>query len=380
MRIGLNATCLNGRPSGANQRFRRLYGAVIRRNPELDFVVYEPADYPVATWFADAPNVSARRTPLPSTGRVARLRAGLGYWRRALAADAIDLFESFHLPLAAAPCPRLLTVHDLSADASLLERLATRVALAHAFARADRVIAVSDAMRAEILAFRPGTAVSTVHNGVDARGFGTVDAAAHAEARRRWALPEDFALTVGHLKRRKNVALLIDAVAVLRARGLARPLAVVGRGGEAKALRARIADRGLADLVTLIEDADDDAVRALYAGCRLVAIPSVYEGFGIPLIEAMAARRPLVTSDIAVFREITGGEGSYFPVDDVPAAAAAIERAWSDPAERMRLTANGDNRVGLFAFDRLADKVAALYADVAIPSAAAIRPRAASNE
>ena len=76
MRIGLNATCFNDRPSGANQRFLGIYGALVRRRPDIEFVVYEPADQRIADWFGGAPNVVARPTPIPSVGRFARLRAG----------------------------------------------------------------------------------------------------------------------------------------------------------------------------------------------------------------------------------------------------------------------------------------------------------------
>jgi glycosyltransferase involved in cell wall biosynthesis len=151
-------------------------------------------------------------------------------------------------------------------------------------------------------------------------------------------------------------------VAIARARGRPRPLAIVGNdGGDRDAIRARIAEHRLDDLVTLIERADDATVRALYAGCDMLAFPSRYEGFGIPILEAMAADRPMVLADTAVFRELTQGQGLYFPVDDAAAAADAIERVWSDPAERARQSAFGAARVRDFGFDHLAAQLAAIY-------------------
>ena len=385
MRIGLNATCFDARPSGANQRFRTLYGAVIRRNPSIRFLIYEPRDYPVARWFSDAANVEARRTPLPASGRVARLLCSLGYWHRAFREDRLDLFESFHLPLIRASCPSLLTLHDLRMlrpEGGWPGRTLGRVVLRQALRSADHVITVSDSMREEILAFRPGTAISTVYNAVDAESFRLTDLAASGGSRHR-DLPEAYMLTVGHLEARKNLLLLIDAVARLRDQGLDRPLVIAGRdGGMRHALIAHVAARGLGGHVRLIEDADDADIRRLYAGCRLVVVASRYEGFGIPVVEAMAARRPLVTSDIPVFGELTGGQGRHFPVDDPSAAAAAIESVWSDPREQDRLVAQGDARVDAFAVHRLADRISALYRQLSgdVPRISAMRERAAATE
>ncbi|MBE2992947.1 glycosyltransferase family 4 protein [Sphingomonas sp. CFBP 13603] len=367
MRVGLNATCFNDRPSGANQRFLGIYGALIRQNPDIEFVVYEPSDQRIATWFGDAPNVSARATPIPSVGRLARVRAGFNYWRHRLREDRLDLFEAFHLPLVRAPdCPTILTIHDLRpllADTPLLTRVMSGLVLHDAFRRADHVIAVSDAVADEIRTFYPSANVSTVYNGVDPASFARPSAQAVAAVRARYTLPETYLLTIGHLEARKNLPLLIDAVALLRARGAIRPLAIVGNdGGDRAAIRSHIAEHGLEDLVTVIEHADDAAVRALYAGCEMLVFPSRYEGFGIPILEAMATDKPMVLADTAVFRELTSGQGVYFPVDDALAAADAIDRLWQQPVEHRKQVQFGRARLHDFTFDMLADQIAARYA------------------
>jgi glycosyltransferase involved in cell wall biosynthesis len=366
MRVGLNATCFNDRPSGANQRFLGLYGALIRQNPTIEFVVYEPSDQRIAAWFGDAANVSARVTPIPSVGRLARVRAGFNYWRQRLREDRLDMFEAFHLPLVRAPdCPTIMTIHDLRPlldDTPILTRAMSSLVLHDAFARADHVIAVSDAVADEIRVFHPAARVSTVYNGVDPTSFAMPSAQAVAAVRARYALPESYLLAVGHLEARKNLPLLIDAVALLRAQGTPRPLVIVGNDGGARgAIRNQIAEHGLTDLVTVIEHADDAAVRALYAGCEMLVFPSRYEGFGIPILEAMATDKPMVLADTAVFRELTSGQGVYFPVDDAQAAADAIERTWHAPTERARQCAFGRARLHDFTFDRLAGQVATLY-------------------
>ena len=367
VRIGLDATCFDDRPSGANQRFRELYGQLIRANPQVAFVVYEAADCGAGAWYGDLPNVTVRRTPVPGTGRLRRFWRGRRYWRRALARDALDLFETFTLPLVVAPdCPTILTIHDLRGLRADVPRPARWLAAAvtrHAFARAAHIIAVSDTVRDEILAVRPGTPVSTIYNGVIARS--PPDAAEVAAVVQRHTLPARFALTVGHLEPRKNLPMLVDAFACLRDAGRPLPLVIVGNDGGARgAIEGRIARHGMSGLVSIIAQADDGTVAALYAACAVVVLPSAYEGFGIPLIEAMAAHKPVVTSDIAVFRELTCGNGVYFAPDAPRGAAAVIDRLMSEPIARARLVAFADTRVGDFDFTRLAGELAALQAQV----------------
>ena len=155
MRIGLNATCLNNRPSGAKQRFVGIYGELVRQMPNDEFVVFEPADCRMASWFSGASNVSIRRTPLPSEGRVARFAAGLGYWRSALEREPLDVFESFNMPLVTSQSARnVMTIHDvrgLRSGGNPVARMLFARMLGAACARADQVITVSEAVKQEVL-------------------------------------------------------------------------------------------------------------------------------------------------------------------------------------------------------------------------------------
>lgn len=366
MRVGLNATPFNDRPSGARQRFVGIYGALVRQRPDWTFVVYEPADCRVATWFDGAPNVIARRTPIASTGRWQRVVKGAAYWASAIKADRLDVYENFVLPaVTPAHVPTVLTIHDIRPlydQSSVVRRMIARHVLHQAFARADRVVTVSDAVRDEILAFYPRATVSTVYNGVDPASFVPPSDEAVAAVRRHYNLPSRYLFTIGHLEARKNLPLLIDAIALLRDRGQSYHLAIVGNdGGDRAAIVDRIAMHRIGSLVSMIERADDAVVRALYAGCEMLVFPSRYEGFGIPILEAMAANKPMVLADTAVFRELTQDQGLYFPFEDAMAAAAAIERVANDPVERQRQLAFGQKRVHDFEFDYLAGQIAEIY-------------------
>lgn len=371
MRIGLNASCFNERPSGANQRFRHLYGALIRQNPDWRFVIYEPRDARIAAWFGDCPNVEARPTPLPSEGRLARLWAGRGYWQQALHRDRLDLFEAFHLPAVIAPdCPTLLTIHDLRpvrGNAALPGRLIARAVLHRALGQAACTLAVSDTIAAELRQFHSGLRVERLYNGVIPADFAAPPPAAIAAARAAWQLPDAFMLAVGHIERRKNLVQLVDAVAALRARGLARPLVIVGNpGGAERELAAAIAAQDLVGLVRVLSGVGHADLLAMYHACRLLVFPSAYEGFGIPLVEAIAAGRPIAASDTAVFRELADGAAQFFPLGDAAAAADAFEAVWSEPQLADRLVKAGRALLPRYDFTALAQQLGALYRSVAL--------------
>lgn len=366
MKVGLNATCINDRPSGAKHRFIGIYRELVKRLPDVEFVVYEPADCRVASWFNGAPNVSARRTPLPSQGRARKYLAGLRYWPTALTRETFDIFECLNLPLIKAPTGRtLLTIHDirgLRAESSAWERMAFRTVLSRSLKAVDHVITVSESMKKEILSFYPDVAISAIYNGLDVGEFDRVSAADLSEFRRKFELPEGFVLAVGHFESRKNYPRLIDAIALLRDRGRSCSLVIIGNdSGERKAVEEKVASLNLAAGVKILSGITDLEVRCAYKLCSLFAFPSSYEGFGIPILEAMAARRPIVLSDIPVFREITQNEGVYFPPHDVNLMAQAIEKTLSREDERARLIAYGAERIQAFNFLSLAAQVEKLY-------------------
>ena len=337
MRIGLNATCLNDRPSGARQRFVGIYGEVIRQNPDTEFVIYEPSD-------------CARK-----------LAKGLGYWKTALRNDRLDLFEMFNLPMVRAPdCPTILTVHDtrqVRSEVAPIPRALYRLAWRRTLAGADHVITVSDTIRTEVLSLQPRARATTIYNGIPETTVARLDEAPSGGSR-----SEGYLLSVGHLEPRKNYGVLIRAVALLRDRGIRKELVIVGNdGGSRTEIAALVASLGLGDAVRLRQDVPTADLRDLYERCEAVVFPSRYEGFGIPVLEAMGAGKPLILSDISVFREITEDRGAYFAATDAAALASLIGTVAEDDALRDRLVAYGRARVRDFTFPALAAQVTKLH-------------------
>ena len=234
-------------------------------------------------------------------------------------------------PLAAARRPLVVTVHDLTLRrtpwAMQAETRATlEKQLERTIARARAILTPSQTVRSELLE-HAGAAPDAVHVTWEA---GRLDATPAGDLPA--GVPERFVLHVGTIEPRKNLAILLAAWPRLRALlPDAPPLVLCGKRGwrheSIGAALARATDEGW-----LIHAgyAPDAVVHGLYRRAAAVVCPSVYEGFGLPLVEAMAAGAPLVCSDIPVFREVAADAAVFAPPDDAAAWAGALARLLSD--------------------------------------------------
>ena len=364
MKIGLNATCLNDRPSGAKQRFVGIYTELFKRLDQDEFVVYEPSDCEIRRWFEESANVSYRKTPLSSQSRLKKYFDGLSYWPKTLGTEKFDIYEGFHLPLVRSPTGHtLLTIHDIrgfSENNGWFARALHKRVFERSLNNADHVITVSEAIRSEILGLYPDTNISVVYNGIDA--YQRISSSETSEVRKKFGLSDSFLLSVGHFEERKNYVRLIEAVAKLHERGSDLQLVIIGNdSGELPSVRKRIEALGLSKHVVILSGLTDSEVRCVYRLCTLFVFPSAYEGFGIPILEAMAAKRPMVISDIPVFKEITQGKGAYFSHDNSDSIAASIDEVLSSATEQSRLIDYGSDRVLVFSYKNISMNLAQLY-------------------
>ena len=335
--------------------------------PEVEFVVFEPADCPMAGWFSGLSNVQMLATPIPSEGRWRKLFYSSRFWGETLSQQSFDLFEGFHLPLPKISSGKtILTVHDvrrLHPDWAWQSRTAFRLALTRAISNADMVVTVSEAMKQELLPYCGQTPVCVIPNGLEAAAKDLQPAPAELAAfRSKFALPDRFLLAVGHLERRKNYPRLIEALAHLRNSGRDCHLLIVGNeSGERATLEAHIAAYGLKGSVTLVSGMTDLEVRCAYALCELFVFPSTYEGFGIPIMEAMAAGKPMALSGIPVFREITGGQSAFFSPLDPHDMACVIQRVLASRSEQINRIGHGFERLKAYNYSSIVAQYESLY-------------------
>ena len=280
-------------------------------------------------WFSGEPNVSIRRTPLPSEGRARKFVSGLRYWRTELSKERFDIFEGLNLPLVKAPTGQtLLTIHDIRgtrSESNIVERTAYKVFLERSLKSADHVITVSEAMRREILNAFPYLTISVIYNGIDAQNIYDISDVEQHTVRRSTICLKSSSLQLGTLIGTKLLT-LSGRNSRLRDQGRSCNLLIAGneRSESKKAIEKRINGADLSGSIRILNNLSDFEVRCIYKLCNLFVFPSSYEGFGIPILEAMAAGRPMVLSDIPVFREITENRGIYTPHNDDQAMARAI--------------------------------------------------------
>jgi glycosyltransferase involved in cell wall biosynthesis len=357
------------RSSGATQRFKGLYREVFRRLDNIEFVVYEPRDCVVRSWFDNFENVRWVRTDMSCNNRLQKHLVGMTVWPGETKRNDFDIFESLNLPIIDSKSGQnLLTIHDigeLCARESRISRRIYRSVLSDSIRRAQKIIAVSETARGEILSHYPTASIEVVYNGINAPDFESVTTEQMLEVKKRLKLPQDFVLTVGHFERRKNYPKLVEAAAWLRKMNKTINFVVIGNdSGELATIRTLAGNLGVADSFFIFSGLSDSDVRAAYRAASLLVFPSTYEGFGIPAIEAMAARIPMVLSNIAVFKEITQGKGCYFDPNNSEEMAATIERVVSSTAESERLIEYAKGRVGDFSFANAALKLEKVYADM----------------
>jgi glycosyltransferase involved in cell wall biosynthesis len=183
---------------------------------------------------------------------------------------------------------------------------------------------------------------------------------------RKYGLDGPYLLHVGGTNPRKNLESLIFAYSRVRKRLDGLPiLAVAGSAEEGSTLDLLTRALGLRNDVRFLGYVAAKDLPYLYGASSLFVYPSLYEGFGLPPLEAMACGTPVVTADNSALPEVVGDAALSVNAEDVKALAEAIERAWNDPALRESLRSGGIARAGLFSWERSARETLRVYDEVA---------------
>ncbi|MBU0702637.1 MAG: glycosyltransferase family 4 protein, partial [Chloroflexi bacterium] len=271
----------------------------------------------------------------------------------------------FVAPLLA-PCPAVVTIHDLSfIRFPDLFRPANRLyltALTRLSARrARRLIAVSEHAAAESarLLGVSRERIDVIYHGVDP-AFRPLPADEVAAFRRRRRLPERFVFFVGTLEPRKNLARLVEAFARARDARIGLVLAG-GKGWLYDELFARVEALGLSEQVIFPGYVTSEELPLWYNAATLLAYPSVYEGFGLPVLEAQACGTPVLTSNLSSLPEAAGDAAVMVDPYDVEALADGLNRLLTDESLRNDLRAAGLARVGQFTWSRAAQETVRTY-------------------
>lgn len=371
MKIGLNATCFNDRPSGAKQRFIGMYNELFKLMPDAQFIIFQPEDCSFENWFDEFKHVSFYTTPIPSEGRLNKFFKGYFFWNKILRREKFDLFEGFNLPMFKNRYGKtVMTIHDLrglKSEYSLLYRKIFKTVLNISFKNCDHIITGSKIIQKDISSLFPKSSISVIYNGIDAEKYSSINMKDFSNIQSRLNLPEKFLLAVGHFEKRKNYIRLLIAISKLKGDARDFSLVIIGNNnGELENIIEHIDLLNMKGRVKIYSGLTDLEVYCAYKSCSLFIFPSLYEGFGIPILEAMNAKAPVLLSDIDVFKEITENALSYFSPIKVQSIQDSIQLILSDVDLKDRNINYGQKRIQLFTFKKLASQLEGIYRDLNI--------------
>jgi glycosyltransferase involved in cell wall biosynthesis len=334
-------------------------------------------DYVLLTRPGDTATAAAAGANFRAVAETARPYSLTEQWRIPLAAARAhaDLLHEPHYVLPPlARCRTVVTIHDCI-HLRFPEYLPSRAAFfyAHTMIRlaarkADRVLTVSEASKRDILHYTGVAAdkVTVIPNGLDARFAAAPDWAAIERVQQRFQLDHPFVLYVGNIKPHKNLERLIAAFAAARGDG-PDDLKLVVIGDETSnypSVRQAVHRHRLDKHVRFFGFQPAATLVVFYRLARAFVFPSLYEGFGLPPLEAMANETPVVTSNLSSLPEVTGDAALLVDPYDVAAIADGIRRVVADEPLRQTLIARGRERAGHFSWAKAATDTLAAYRHV----------------
>lgn len=376
MRIAIDYTPAIAQSAGIGRYVRSLVDALARLESGDEYLLLS-ADAPTeARLFPSGPALRPRIIQL--AGWPIGNRRLTILWHRLRLPLPVEIFtgqaDVFHGTDFALPpalgAPRVVTIHDLAflshpqyATPSLARYLAAVVP--RSLQRADAIIAISETTAADIVT-RYGLArdrITVISPGVDGSFKPVTDRQALATIDAHYRLEHPLALAIGTVEPRKRYDHLIAAFAQARRRpGGPRMLAIAGRRGWLyESVYQAVEEHRVADAVRFLDYVPENDLSALYSTADVLAMPSAYEGFGIPVIEAMACGVPVVCSDGGALPEAAGDDALIVPVDDIASLADALVAVTSEPSRQEAMRARGLARAAQFTWGRVAQQHLEVY-------------------
>ena len=360
MRVGLDAHMVGSHETGNETYVLGLIDG-FTATKDVELFVYHAGHMPNVA----SQSVHLRR--LRGTSSWSRLTLDLPVrtWR-----DATDVVHTTYTAPLWSSCPVILTVHDISyashpdwfspRDLGVLSR-----AVPWSIKRAARVITVSDLCRREIIERYavPEAKVVRIYNAAGPAARTIAPEVARIEVAALGIDPsQPYVLAVGNLQPRKNLVRLIDAFRMLIRDNIEVNLVLVGP----EHFRSELVTAAASDLAGRVHFTDyvsHGQLASLYACARVFAFPSLYEGFGIPALEAMAHGTPVACARAGALPEVCGDAAAYFDPTDINSIAATVKGVMNDGALRERLARAGRIRQSQFTWERAAEETLAVYRD-----------------
>jgi len=354
--------------AGLGRYAASLARALLEQGAPLTVFINDPRDGELKPPLDQAPRLTAR---LPR--KRWRLRAAVSYFGGPTLNPTFPNIALYHATEHLLPvishARSVFTLHDTAylhfPQYHLLQnRLYLTLMMPRFIRRADAVICVSEATRRDAVRFYnvPAEKLHVISEGVEPR-FAPISNSSILEATRsRYQLPPRFILYVGTIEPRKNLSTLLKAYAVLRQSQPEIGLVIAGgKGWLYKGFFSELRALGLEQHVKLTGYVPDEDLPALLNCAEVFAYPSIFEGFGLPPLEAMACGTPVLVSNASSLPEVVGEAGLLLPPTDVHGWVEALRRALSDSALHAELRARGLQRAQRFTWEKAAHETLKVY-------------------
>lgn len=373
MRIGYDAKRLFNNFTGLGNYSRFIVKAIHQSNRVDEILLFSPKIkmHPETKEFLDVKEYTTVQPPY----WINSLKLG-SFWRTALikkeAANAgLDIFHgmSHELPAGiSSVCKSVVTIHDLiflryPELYSVLDRWIYERKVKYACKEAHVIVAISEQTKQDLMDYLkvPEEKIKVVYQGCHPNFLKGIEDDEKEAVRDRYVLPQRFILNVGTIEPRKNALLILKAMALLPARDRL-PLVIVGRPTKyIEQLRAFAEANQLTEYIHYLHKVSFQDLPAIYRMSEMFIYPSIFEGFGIPLVEAITCKTPVITSTGSCFSEAAGPHAKYVAPDDAQELAITIQQLIQYPEQREEMITNSFQYIQKFDESRIAEDMMAIY-------------------
>ncbi len=374
MRICIDISPAVHHKAGLGRYAQELTAALMASGAENEYLAFynEPETAHIAPPLDRLPRLTSNLTTKPWRMRV--LVSHLARRPQDSLARGVDIFHATaHLLPRFTRVKTVFTLHDLAfricpETHTRVNRVFLSAAMPRFLRAADAIIAVSQWTKADAMRLYgiPEDKITVIYEGVHPH-FRPPTAEDIAAARRKYNLPERFILYLGTIEPRKNLSVLLDAYALLRSQHVCADarLVIAGKKGWLyEPFLRHVRELGLQDEVLFPGFIADDDLPALYGAADVFAYPSLFEGFGLPVLEAMACAVPVVCSNASSLPEVAGDAALLVSPHDTAALAAALQRVLADAELRVKLVTLGLAQARRFTWQETARQTLAVYNQV----------------
>jgi len=363
--VGIDARSLVGQPTGVGRYVKNLVTHMAGVDPGVRFRLYVPTGDPPDGHLASEMEVRLRTPLLDNAVTWTHMRLPIHLMRR-----RVDLLHgAFYTLPAFCPAPAVVTIHDITFDMhpewyTRRARMAFNGFAAASARKARHVLTVSECSRRDIIRAYgiPPERVTAVPLAPDPSFTPVQDPEAVDAVKRRYDLGGKYLLHVGSITPRRNIGRLLEAFAAVRRRAPGLTLALAGRAeAPSPPVEVMIHRMGLGASVRAAGYVRQDELQALYSGAAAVVYPSLYEGFGLPVVEAMACGTPAVASSTSCFPEVAGDAALLVDPESAQAIEAGIWSVLTDGSLRAKLISRGLRRAAELTWGRTARETLAVY-------------------